>query len=189
MSSSSAVQGMKSEAVSYRSESVEQDAGLLSRGAGAGAFPRLRGGYALHSGMPRLAPSPLYTAFKRRVPEPVFYIVPAFMWLALSVRHLSVTLPTVANPRMEAGGLWGESKAQGMRLFGPLARRFVPKTVMIEKSKETSVATALAAAQRAGLAFPMVAKPDRGYQGWGVSTRRIQERTRMPIWRQCRRVR
>ena len=161
---------MKSGVASYRSETLTADGVSVPIRGGASAFARPRGAYAVHEGMPALAPTPLYTAFKRRIPEPVFYILPTLMWLTLSIRHASATLPTAANPRMEAGGLWGESKDQGMRLFGPLARRFVPKTVAVEVSDDADQPEALAAMRAAGLRFPVIAKPDRGYQGWGVST-------------------
>ncbi len=165
-----AVQGMKSETAFYQSEAFQPDSAAELQPGRIAAFRHSRVAYAIHAGMPRLAPSPLYTSFKRRIPEPVFYLVPALMWLALSIRHGSATLPTAANPSMEAGGLWGESKTQGMDLFGHVARRFVPKTVPVEASGETAFVTAAEAMGTAGLRFPVVAKPDRGYQGWGVRT-------------------
>ena len=162
---------MESETVTYESEFFQPDVVTDLRAGKASAVGRSYSAYAVHAGMPSLAPSPLYTAFKRRIPEQVFYVVPALMWLVLSMRHGSLTLPTTANPSMEAGGLWGELKTQGMDLFGHVARRFVPKTVPVQTSGETSAfALAIEAMNAAGLRFPIVAKPDRGYQGWGVRT-------------------
>ena len=161
---------MKSETVSYLSEVLQPAVGADNAARWTAAFPRLRKAYAVHAGMPGLAPTPLYATFKRRIPEPVFYVVPALMWLALSIRHRSATLPTAANPCMEAGGLWGESKTQGMGLFGPIARRFLPGTVSVETADGASCSTAIEKMRTAGLRFPLIAKPDRGYQGWGVRT-------------------
>ncbi|WP_104492952.1 hypothetical protein [Paracoccus denitrificans] len=111
-----------------------------------------------------------YPAFKRHIPERLFYVVPALMWLALAIRYRSLTLPSAANPAMEAGGLWGESKSQGLDLFGPQGRARLARFARLrcDTGADTPVDCALAAMAEAGLDFPVVAKPDRGYQGWGV---------------------
>jgi hypothetical protein len=128
---------------------------------------------AIHKGMPPLAPGPLYPSFKRHLSDPVFYIVPAFMWAALSLRHLSPTLPSAANPAMEVGGLWGESKTQGHELFGRTARRAIAPYVEFDRSPGDPDAARDMVIVRERLAearleYPLIAKPDRGYQGWGV---------------------
>ena len=112
-----------------------------------------------------------YPAFKRHIPERLFYVLPALMWLALAIRYRSLTLPTAANPAMEAGGLWGESKSQGLDLFGPQGRARLARFTRFrcgEAAGAPPVEAALEALARAGLSLPVVAKPDRGYQGWGV---------------------
>lgn len=117
----------------------------------------------------RPSPGPRYPRFKRRIPERLFYLLPALMWLGLSLRHGSVTLPTAANPSMEAGGLWGESKSQALDLFGPAGHRRLAPFARVECSPGTDrTAKALRAMEAAELRFPVVGKPDRGYQGWGV---------------------
>jgi hypothetical protein len=113
---------------------------------------------------------PRYPWFKRQLDDRAFYILPALMWITLAIRHRSLTLPTVANPSMEVGGLWGESKAQGLRLFGPCGRaRLAPVVELVCRTqngdRQREVEAQLAAA---GVNLPIVAKPDRGYQGWGV---------------------
>jgi hypothetical protein len=127
----------------------------------------------IHKGMPPLAPGPLYPSFKRRLSDPVFYIVPAFMWAALSLRYLSPTLPSVANPAMEVGGLWGESKTQGHELFGHTARLAIAPYIEFDRSPDDPDAArdmAIVGRRLAekGIGYPLIAKPDRGYQGWGV---------------------
>lgn len=109
-----------------------------------------------------------YPAFKRHIPERLFYVLPALMWLVLAIRYRSLTLPSAANPAMEAGGLWGESKSQGLDLFGPQGQARLARFTRFQCDGGAPVDAALDAMARAGLAFPVVAKPDRGYQGWGV---------------------
>jgi hypothetical protein len=120
---------------------------------------------------------PRYPSFKMHLDDRVFYLLPTLMWLTLSVRYGAVTLPTVANPTMEVGGLWGESKAQGLRLFGPAGHvRLAPFIEVVcrgnEDDRDRAVRDRLEAA---GISFPIVAKPDRGYQGWGVRVVRTPE--------------
>ncbi len=117
----------------------------------------------------RPSPGPTYPVFKRCIPERVFYILPALMWLALALRHGSLTLPSAANPSLDAGGLWGESKSQGLDLFGATGQRFLPGFATVDCDDARDRAEDAARAMRAAeLRFPVVAKPDRGYQGWGV---------------------
>lgn len=127
----------------------------------------------IHKGLPPLEKELHYPTFKKRLPDQVFYIVPALMWTALSIRHLSVTLPTVANPSMEAGGLWGESKSQCLSIFGPTARRWIADYVTLVRAENDPLAVhdvreAHEILSRARLRYPIIVKPDRGYQGWGV---------------------
>lgn len=122
-------------------------------------------------GLPPLGPGPLYTSFKRHLSDRIFYVVPVLMWLALAIRYGSLTLPTAANPAMEVGGLWGESKRQGLHLFGAGAARWVAPWIALgprPEAPDAALAQARAALAAGGIDFPIVAKPDRGYQGWGV---------------------
>lgn len=101
----------------------------------------------------------------------VFY-VPVFCWyLLLALRHRSLSLPTVANPAMEAGGFIGESKGAILRdlVAGrELAQRFVVKTLHLPPGGEErlSAVTDWMAEQR--LDYPIVLKPDAGQRGSGV---------------------
>lgn len=91
------------------------------------------------------------------------------MWLVLALCHRSLTLPSAANPSLDAGGLWGESKSQGLHLFGSTGRRFLPSFVTVDCHPDVDrLKAAQAALSRAGITFPVFGKPDRGYQGWGV---------------------
>jgi membrane protein DedA with SNARE-associated domain len=112
----------------------------------------------------------------------VFYVPAALWYLALALRHRSLTLPTVANPGMDGGGFIGESKAQILRdlVAGrDEARRFVVKTLLLPAVESSAPAPASAAPSdrwgalaawmaEQGLRFPIVLKPDVGQRGSGV---------------------
>ncbi|TVR08396.1 MAG: ATP-grasp domain-containing protein [Salinarimonadaceae bacterium] len=137
------------------------------------AAPRVAAVIREGCGVPPLTGGPLYPTFKRRLSDQAFYVAPALMWCALALRHGGPTVPTAANPAMEAGGLWGESKSQCLSLFGPLARKWLAPWIVVERRHgdafdDARVAEVCAALAQAGVAFPLVTKPDRGYQGWGV---------------------
>lgn len=94
------------------------------------------------------------------------------MWLALSLRHGSIPLPTCANPTMEVGGLWGERKSQGLSLFGKVATGLVPAFLILTRGDDPTARADMAhldpALAEKGMTYPLMIKPDRGYQGWGV---------------------
>lgn len=102
----------------------------------------------------------------------IFYIPVMLYWLLLAARHRSLTLPTLANPHMEAGGLYGESKIGILSSIGPEARRWLAPFTHVVTAAHTDidadVQKALAAMAEAGLSFPLVAKPDIGCRGTGV---------------------
>ncbi|MBC7710157.1 MAG: VTT domain-containing protein [Rhizobacter sp.] len=108
-----------------------------------------------------------------RLPAWLFYAPVALMWLMLSLRYRSFTLPTAANPSFECGGLVGESKNQAMLQVSPAAATWFAPQVLLTRSllshgSAEDLQTALRALETAELTFPMVAKPDRGHQGHGV---------------------
>lgn len=129
---------------------------------------------ATHRGMPpRDIAGPKLPWFRRMVPEKLFYVPVGLLWGALALRYGSLTLPTAANPHMDVGGLWGESKSQGLALAGPAASGWIARFVVVRLLREGAgegegAGRALKAMRAAGLAFPIVAKPDVGYQSWGV---------------------
>jgi hypothetical protein len=101
----------------------------------------------------------------------VFYVPVILRWFWLGLRHGDFLLPTLANPRIEAGGLYGESKTNILESAGPETRRHVaPFTHLVtsETAVPDDLTRALAAMRAAGLRFPIVAKPDIGCRGTGV---------------------
>ena len=101
-----------------------------------------------------------------RIPKWLNLVPMVVQWCWLGVRHRSLTLPSAANPGITAGGLVGDGKAEYFAGMGSWARRFVAGFVMLRGGDTT--ATALAALARADLTFPIVAKPDLGWCGFGV---------------------
>ena len=55
----------------------------------------------------------------------LFYAPVVAFWIAKSIRYGSVTLPALANPRIDAGGICGESKNDILDLAGPFARAWI----------------------------------------------------------------
>lgn len=106
-------------------------------------------------------------------PARFFYIPMILQWMGLAVRYRSITLPTLANPGMEAGGLVGESKFAILSQLGREGKKWVaPYTSFsvgtASGTPSADLPQALAALETAGLDFPFVAKPDIGCRGTGV---------------------
>jgi len=123
-----------------------------------------------HRGMPALGWLRRGVSLAERIPVPLFYIPIGAQWLWLGLRHRSLTLPTAADPLIEAGGMWGESKSACLRLAGATARQWIAPftTVRCGDGEAADHARALAALDAAGLSFPLVVKPDIGWRGFGV---------------------
>ena len=103
-------------------------------------------------------------------PDWAMYTPVVLLWLALGVRYRNFTMPTAANPGIASGGLCGESKSEIFALAGPRARTLIPAWTTLTASGDAGADAARAevAASRAGLRFPLVAKPDIGCNGTGV---------------------
>lgn len=89
-------------------------------------------------------------------------------WVWLGIRHGSVTLPSCANPGITSGGLVGEGKLEYFAGMGPIARAATAQHIGVCNHANQSVAAVLPMLADAGLGFPMVAKPDLGWCGYGV---------------------
>jgi hypothetical protein len=89
-------------------------------------------------------------------------------WAWLSLRYGSLTLPTACNPAIASGGLAGEGKTEYFDIMGPHARAAVAMFVTLQNCGPEGLAAALQAMAAAGLVFPIIAKPDIGWCGFGV---------------------
>lgn len=128
-----------------------------------------------HLGMPSLLGLASRIGAAERIPAKLFYAPIALHWVWLALRNRSLSLPALVNPLIEVGGLWGESKAVYLDMVSGDARRWIARYVAMDRGDcdaavDLDRARTLVAA--AGLTWPMVAKPDIGWQGFGV--RRVE---------------
>lgn len=132
-----------------------------------------------HEGMPPLDQDGAPLSFYEFWPMAAFYPPVALYAAWLMLRHRGVLLPTVANPSFPGGGFFGESKAQILDLAVRHAPRWVAPFVAIDRPSlpdqaiagatlEDELAAALQRLRDAGLALPVVGKPDLGCRGAGV---------------------
>nr|WP_294916761.1 D-alanine--D-alanine ligase [uncultured Neokomagataea sp.] len=97
----------------------------------------------------------------------VLYTPIVFYWVLMGLRYRHLGIATAANPRIETGGLCGESKSAILNMAGPHASRAIaPYAVFPSGPHAYRHATQLIA--KLGLSFPVVIKPDIGCNGTGV---------------------
>ncbi len=103
-------------------------------------------------------------------PDWAVYTPVVMLWIGLGLRYRDFSLPSAANPGILTGGLCGESKSAVLDLAGDHARSLVAPWTSFVGTGDAAVdaATAQVAAVAAGLAFPLVVKPDIGCNGTGV---------------------
>jgi membrane protein DedA with SNARE-associated domain len=127
---------------------------------------------AAHPGMPPLQRSRVRVSRAEALPVIPYYIPIGLQWLWLAARYRSLSLPTAANPHIEAGGLLGESKQACLDLAGPVARPWLAGFTGLTRGHGDlvlgDVEAAGTAMAKAGLSFPVVVKPDIGWRGFGV---------------------
>lgn len=141
-------------------------AGLVARAKNAVQLPR-----TTHVGMPSLRGLASRIGFAERIPPKLFYVPLVIHWAWLSLRYRSLSLPTIANPLIEVGGLWGESKRACLDMVAGEQRRWLARYAMLTRGYGDTAkdgGRAVALSREAGLSFPLVAKPDIGWQGYGV---------------------
>jgi hypothetical protein len=84
-------------------------------------------------------------------------------WLWLALRHRSLTLPSAINPRIETGGLAGETKSACLAQIAPAFAHLVAAWHCVTPDDD-----ALAVRAASDLAYPLIAKPEIGWCGYGV---------------------
>ncbi len=134
------------------------------------------------TGMPSLRSTFKRVALSERIPPMLFYSPVAIRWLLLGIKYRSLLLPTVSNPYVEAGGLWGESKSRLMDQIGVDQREWVaPYTSVVISDRYNNnemAAIIIDAMKGCSLDFPVVVKPDIGWQGYGVRSVQNEEELR-----------
>lgn len=119
--------------------------------------------------MPPLGGGPPLSRFEFW-PAWLFY-APVWLWIiALMIRHRGIRLPLVANPGFATGGLVGEEKSVLFGRFTGPERRALPSYAVFERkgSADGQYWDVVDQIKTAGLALPLVAKPDIGCRGAGV---------------------
>lgn len=137
-------------------------------------FPVIGQDQGTFLGMPSLDSVSRRVSVSERIPPSVFYTPLILRWVLLGIRYRNLTLPTIANPHIEVGGLWGESKS---RLMIQVSREhcqwiapFATFTLDDHLTVDSSFRKVLDQLSSASLDFPLVIKPDIGWQGYGVRT-------------------
>lgn len=125
-------------------------------------------------GVPQGRSSKRRVACAEHIPPWLFYIPIGFCWAGWAVRHRGAMLPCACNPKIETGGFWGESKSFVLDQIAPEQQRWVARYVALRlspngtESQAGDFARAIQAIREAGIDFPLVVKPDIGWQGFGV---------------------
>lgn len=123
-------------------------------------------------GMPSLRLVNRRVAVSEKIPPLVFYTPIGLRWIMLGIRYGNITLPTIADPSIEAGGLWGESKSKLMRQVSEQHSQWIAPFTSFALDDHLSLEEmhnqALKVLASASLDFPVVVKPDIGWQGYGV---------------------
>jgi hypothetical protein len=103
-----------------------------------------------------------------RMPKWLICVPLTVQWLWLALRYRSVTLPSAANPAITSGGLVGEGKVEYFSGMGPAARAVTAAYCAISTHRPLTDAELQQTLDSAGLAWPIIAKPDLGLCGYGV---------------------
>ena len=123
------------------------------------------------SGMPSLDGLKRVVSSAERIPNNILYIPVILRWFLLAIRYRSITLPTVSNPMIETGGFMGESKSSVMNMVGDKQKEWLAEFVTLQHNGEDSqndLGKAISLMEAKGLDFPIVVKPDIGWNGYGV---------------------
>lgn len=112
-----------------------------------------------------------------RLPKWLILIPMVAQWIWLGIRYFSFTLPAATNPAITAGGLVGEGKAEYFGVMGAYARSVTADFAVVKNYGKRSESDAERAMREAGLEYPLIAKPDIGWCGFGV--RLIRDRAEL----------
>ena len=132
----------------------------------------------VNAGLPKLRLDSQPLSYFELWPAWFFYVPVVIYWLYLSVRNLNFSLPMLANPSIELGGMVGESKSAVLKLAGPYARKFILPFIEGQpplgggelqfSTLQAHTSAELERANTAGISLPFVIKPDLGCRGVGV---------------------
>ena len=103
-----------------------------------------------------------------RLPKWLNLVPMVAQWIWLGIRYGSITLPSSANPGITSGGLVGDGKLEYFANMGATAQAATATHIGVDNLPGLDRAVVLARMRDAGLEFPVVAKPDLGWCGYGV---------------------
>ena len=89
----------------------------------------------------------------------LFYLPVLPYWLYLSIKNRSLAYFSVANPGIELGGFFGESKSDILNLID---NAYLPKSIEVNDINSADVLKFL---QEKNINYPLIAKPDVGERG------------------------
>lgn len=106
-------------------------------------------------------------------PPIIFYLPVIWDYLRLAWRYRSLSLPLLANPRLNDGGVCQNSRLRMLSLIESAQPRSTPQTMTAEppgaRDQVAGQVAALAERMRAeDLNFPVLARPDVGHRHHGV---------------------
>lgn len=81
-------------------------------------------------------------------------------WIYLAIRAKSFTYFTAANPGIEHGGVFGESKID---ILNKINKRYLPKTIFFKSS--TAISEVILMINEYQIDFPLIIKPNIGERG------------------------
>jgi regulator of replication initiation timing len=96
-------------------------------------------------------------------------------WIYLAIRAKSFTYFTAANPGIEHGGVFGESKID---ILNKINKRYLPKTIFFKSS--TAISKVILMINEYQIDFPLIIKPNIGERGNDVE--RIDDQQALQIY-------
>uniref|UniRef100_UPI004047FB5C hypothetical protein n=1 Tax=Roseivirga sp. TaxID=1964215 RepID=UPI004047FB5C len=90
----------------------------------------------------------------------LFFLPLVPYWIYLAIRAKSFTYFTAANPGIEHGGVFGESKID---ILNKINKRYLPKTIFFKSS--TPISDVMVMINENQIDFPLIIKPNVGERG------------------------
>lgn len=103
-----------------------------------------------------------------QLPKWLNLIPMVLQWMWLGLRYGSISLPSSANPGITSGGMVGDGKLEYFAAMGPLARAATADYLGVMNQQGLAAVSVEARMLAAHLSYPIVAKPDLGWCGYGV---------------------
>lgn len=122
-------------------------------------------------GMPSLNDLKTKVMQAEHIPNSILYIPLGLYYIFLGIKYRSLTLPSASNPMIETGGFMGESKSSVLNMTGENQKEWIADFSILNKNgepAETDLRNALVLMEEKNISFPVVAKPDIGWNGYGV---------------------